>query len=77
MPFTKRSSSGAEIAVAIVVFALLAGFISLLGALLLQWAWGFVAVPVFGAPPLTYWQAFAALVLLNIIGGGIRQTRRE
>lgn len=70
-----RGLTGAEVVGVIIVFIIAAFLLSLVGALILQWAWGTIAVPVFGAPIITYWQAFAAMVLLHIIGGAFKSSR--
>ena len=60
----------------VAILALLA-ILAVLGALLLKWAWGALAVGAFGAPPLTFWQAFAAMVLLQLVGGAFRSSRAK
>lgn len=56
---------------AVIVGAMLAAAV-VLGALLtwVVWAlWGYVAVPVFGAPAMSYGQTMGALLLLSLLAG--------
>jgi len=35
-------------------------------ALILKWAWSLVLVPIFHLPPITFWQAIAITLILNL-----------
>jgi len=59
----------------LIIIAVLALF-TLGGAFVFQWAWAMVAVPLFHMPELTYWQAFAAMVLINIVGSAFRSASK-
>lgn len=39
---------------------------------LLRWVWNMTCPQLFGAPTITYWQAFRLLVLVGILFGGWR-----
>ena len=54
-----------------VILAIVAGW-TLLIAFVLMVAWNVVVPPVFGWPELTFWQAFALSVLLNVVAGAFR-----
>lgn len=57
-----------QVLVVLVVIALMAG-ISALAALIVAFAYNQIMPPLFGWHPITIWQAYLAMVLLNIIGG--------
>lgn len=58
----------------VLAMVLLIGGGTVAGAFLLKWAWNLVAVDVFHAPSITAWHAFAALVLLALLGGVFRSS---
>ena len=43
--------------------------ISFIYAGILMWLWNLVIVPVFCAPIITYWQAYAIYIICNILFG--------
>lgn len=45
---------------------------ALLLAAIFNLLWGWVAVPAFGAPVLSYWQAFGLILLLQLVGAFFR-----
>ena len=47
-----------------IIVALLFGFIGAAIALLL---WNVIAIPVFGAPVITYWQMYGLMILIRLI----------
>lgn len=53
--------------IVLVVAGIVFGFGSI-SALILMWAWNIFIPSVFHGPVITFWQAFAASVLLTIIG---------
>lgn len=61
--------------VVLVALGILAG-ISAFIAWLFWLGWGFVAVPAFGAPALTFTQTWAGMFLLSIIGNYFRSPQR-
>ena len=64
-----RGEAWAEcLGVAILVLALFALAVIATGAIV-WWAWGYVAVPVFGAPPLSFWQAVVGTLGLQALLG--------
>ena len=42
--------------------------------LLIMWLWNWIAVGLFGAPVITFWQAFGIGWLCNLLFGGVRYT---
>ena len=48
----------------ILLIVLCLGFI---GAGIALWLWNAVAIPVFGAPELSYWQMYGLILLLRFI----------
>ena len=63
----------AALVAAAVVALLISGFSAAFGALF--WVlWGYVAVPVFHAPALSFFQAWACWVLVCLVGGAFRAT---
>lgn len=34
--------------------------------------WNGILVPTFGAPPLTFWQVWGLIILINLLFGGLR-----
>lgn len=51
--------------IALVLVTMFAG--SLLAALIVWGAWAVIAVPMFGAPALGYWQAFLGFMALSVL----------
>ena len=47
-----------------IIVALLFGFI---GAAIALWLWNVIAIPVFGAPVITYWQMYGLMILIRLI----------
>lgn len=43
--------------------------ISFIYAGILMWLWNLIIVPVFCAPIITYWQAYAIYIICNILFG--------
>lgn len=58
--------------VALVVGLLIVGAISLLSGFIFMLLWNFVPVDVFSAPELSFWQAWGAMYLVNVIGGAFK-----
>ncbi len=62
------------------------GFVGCLGIILLvilllciepfliMWLWNWIAVGLFNAPVITFWQAFGIGWLCNLLFGGVRYT---
>ena len=46
------------------IVALVFGFI---GAAMALWLWNIIAIPVFGAPVITYWQMYGLMILIRLI----------
>ena len=61
-------AKGVAIAAAVIVFIAVSGWVVML-------LWNFVAPPLFHAPLIGYWQAFALLVLCRLLFGGLRGWR--
>ena len=54
---------------AITAVVLMAIFIIVFGLVLagiVNWLWGLIIVPVFGAPVLTYWQMYGIMILIRL-----------
>lgn len=62
---------GAILAGCLTIIALIVGLSALFG-LVFMLAWNAVAVPVFDAPKLDFWQAWAVWILVGLIGGAFR-----
>ena len=61
-----------KVSVAIVVLVLIAAMyagITALSAAILWWLWSGIVVPVFGAPAVTFLQAWGLWILVSIVGG--------
>jgi hypothetical protein len=44
---------------------------------LFYWLWNEIAVGVFGAPELTFWQAVGLLTLVSLLTNGLRAVTRK
>lgn len=53
---------------AVLIFLVVVAAFALLPSLVVWLGWGYVAVDVFGAPPLSFWQVFVALFALGCVG---------
>lgn len=58
-----------EVVFGILAFMFVVFFVAMIPAFFFQWAWMAFAVPVFHAPPITVWQAWAALILIGFVQG--------
>ena len=47
-----------------IIVALVFGFI---GAAIALWLWNVIAIPVFGAPVITYWQMYGLMILIRLM----------
>lgn len=45
-------------------------------AFLFHWAWNLVVPPAFHGPILSYGQSFAVVILISIITGGFKMSRK-
>ena len=59
---------------AILFVIVIAAGISLLTGLLLMLFWNWIAVGIFHAPHLTYWQAWGLMFLIGLVAGAFRSS---
>lgn len=72
----KRIAKGIAMAIAAIIGITIFVF---LGGTVVQWLWNWLLPPLFGFPPVTYWQGLGLLALSRILfggwGGGYRRSR--
>lgn len=65
--WTSRSNNDGCLVV--IVALLLLAFAFVIGPLLVMWLWNWVAVDLFAAPVIGFWEAFAMKWLCNLLFG--------
>lgn len=67
MPYQYISDTVTDILGTALGGLILFAIIIFIGPAIATWLWGLLMVPIFGAPPLTFWQMFGLMILLRLL----------